>query len=99
MKLKHCPFCSYEKVQKDIDKVSCPKCGAVVYLTWWNNRPHSDILKKALDTLLKAVQFSLDENVNRKTITGRLKHALIESKRILSHEVQLQVSKDQDKKQ
>lgn len=96
--MKPCPFCTSQEIIKDIEKVHCKSCGAVAYLSNWNSRPHVDSLKKAIDALLKAAQFALDENVNRKTITGRLKHALTESKRILTHDVQLQISNNKNKK-
>ena len=70
--LRPCPFCNSSTLQVERDLVVCDVCHARCEILFWNERPHTKIMKDAISKLISAIDFALDENLSRKTVSARL---------------------------
>lgn len=80
---KRCPFCASKEVSIIENHVVC-ECGASAYATDWNKRPLEDRLKKAIDIMLRAIEFAQEMTYTKNVIKERLKNARKESVKILT---------------
>jgi hypothetical protein len=62
MKLKPCPFCKKQAIQKDM-VAECVRCGASAPLGFWNDRPIENELNRIISTYERAEEerFILDD--------------------------------------
>jgi len=96
-KIKPCPFCGIHpevfddslhpegaRVYVKCGHNSCIGSSKAYWNTKeWNTRPQEQLLKNALDQLLRAIELSYDENYSRRTINARFREAVSEVKRVL----------------
>lgn len=89
---KPCPFCgSTELISSSgitegatAEIIRCSKCFVFQYTAKWNVRPSESKLKEGIQKLLNGVEFALDENFSRKSVTARLRECRNEAIRILT---------------
>lgn len=88
---KICPFCSSSDIGRckveadpeDYDRVDCAGCGAYADEKHWNNRPQEQKLKDALQVIMTAQDYVLNEAFSRKTCVARVTEAIKVAKSIL----------------
>jgi len=91
--LKPCPFCG--SIADSLDTPSgvfarCSQVGCIAgqeeyfYIETWNERPLENRLKKAIDIMLKAIEFAQDMTFTKTVIRERLKNSRKEAIKILT---------------
>lgn len=68
MSNKNCPFCNssqlstreYVDCNPEVVYIYCDSCHAQAKFHMWNCRPHTKILKNAIDELIKGINFILN---------------------------------------
>lgn len=81
--LRPCPFCASKDISIAESHAFC-ECGASAYLEEWNNRPLENRLKKAIDIMLKAIEFCQDMAYTKTVMRERLKNARSQAIKVLT---------------